>query len=167
MTRADLEPLTIAAFDAAWSHHQVVANRNATQFALALQSLHFAKTNVRPGGSPDALSATLIAARAAYCDKIREQNAAFEELVTQTRLEVNKQEPASTLLYQQGHPAAYERLSKILRDLDAQDLGAHSALNQQLLNAQLEDDSLDQFLGMFDLAKKQSEIYATVNSHKK
>jgi len=26
---------------------------------------------------------------------------------------------------------------------------------------------LDQFLGMFDLAKKQSEIYATVNSHKK
>jgi len=163
----DLESLTIAALDAAWSQHLTAANRQTTQFAFALQSLHFTKMNVRPGGPLDDLLAALIPARTAYCDKIRQENAAFEALVQQTQLEVNKQAAACTTLYQQGRPVAYERLSQILRDLGGQDLGAHSAMNQKLLNAQLEDGRLDQFLGMFDLAKKTSEIYATINSHKK
>jgi hypothetical protein len=167
VNRGDLESLTIAALDAAWSQHLAAANRQATQFAFALQSLRFAKTNVRPGGPLDDLVATLITARTAYCDKIRQENASFEELVKQTQLEVNKQAPATTQLYQQGRPAAYERLSQILRDLDGQILGAHSAMNQKLLNAQLEDSTLDHSLALFDLAKKQSEIYATINSHKK
>ena len=62
MNRVDLEPLTIAALDAAWSQHQVVARRQATQFAYDLQSLHFAKSNVCPGGAPDALLAFLMPA---------------------------------------------------------------------------------------------------------
>jgi hypothetical protein len=163
----DLESLTIAALDAAWSQHLAAANRQTTQFAIALQSLHFTKMNVRPGGPLADLLAALVPARTAYCDKIRQENAAFEALVQQTQLEVNKQAAAATTLYQQGRPRAYERLSQILRDLGGQDLGAHSAMNQKLLTAQLEDGNLDQFLGVFDLAKKTSEIYATLNSHKK
>ncbi len=164
---ADTQKLTIGALDATWARHLAAANRQATQFALALQSLHFAKMNVRPGGAPEALAATLIPARAAYCDKIREENAAFTELVKQTRLEVNEQAPAATDLYRQNHQAAYERLSQILRDLDAQDLGAHGAMNQKLLSAQLEDNALDRSLSLFDLAQKTTELYAGLKPQKK
>jgi len=163
----DMEQSTIAALEAAWAQHQTASQRQSAQFALALQSLHFAKSNVRPGAAADALEATLVPARAAYCDKIREENAAFEDLLKQSRRDVKRQAPATSALYQQGKPAAYERMSKMLRDLDDQGLGAHFSMNQKLLIAQLEDDKLDQFLNTFDLVKKQSEIYAAINSHKK
>lgn len=156
-----LERATLAALDATANRHQLAASRQTMAFALALQPLRFARMNVRPTEPPDAITANLVAARAAYCDKIREENTAFEALVQQTRSEVNSQAAAATALYRQQRPAAYERLSQILRDLDGQDLGAHGAMNQALLQAQLEDNEKDRFLGLYDLAKKTSELYAS------
>jgi len=157
-----LERSTNAALDAILQQHREKATRDGLKFALALQTLKFGKMHPDLAGLQDTPDA-LLAARVAYCDKIREKYSAGEALCVESLTRARGQDPASRRLGELGRPATSVRLSGIIQDLGAQDVGQHAEMCQALLQAQVEDNADDQRRNLSGLSRRIAEAYA---SHK-